>query len=877
MPSRPRRRTRSRAGLWLSITYLLSASGVSAAGAAEREPGAIVCWGRNLEEQCVAPPDLAGVIQASGGAYHTLALRQDGTVVAWGDNSWSQIDVPANLAAVAVSAGFGHSLALCADGTVRAWGANEFGQCDVPKSLEAVVSIAAGGNFSAALTKSGLVVCWGGNEYGQSAPPEDLGPVVSLAAGEYHMAVVCADGQVRCWGQNVWGQLNVPADLGPCISVAAGYAFCVAVQSDGEVRCWGRSDHGQCAVPTDLSTATAVAAGEYHAMALQPNGTVVAWGWDVFGATAVPPWITGGTGIACGGYHSLAIMPVCDLQAELIRDCNGHCAPASWIGDGICDDGAYSYGGNDISFDCEQFAFDGGDCAPPSDPFRTPPNNGEPEQTPYNEEVLEQIAKRPTLNLVVVTHGWNTDIESFLTDWQPFEAAIEDAVAASGDWTVIAYPWTEECERFPTVEDLLPPIDPLSMGLKAVASASKAATNGWSQGLKLGKTIGGVDYDHIHLIGHSAGSALITAAAKAIRQERAALGVPQPVIHCTYLDAFVPPALLFSGMNAKALYGAEADFSDQYFSKNFLTDVTVWATSQTLPNVYNVDVTETFIYQCDFPQIFCGHGWPVQFYGVTLGPIPCNNDGVLPMGFDLAKETLGDSWEATTNPLINGTLALLSAGECDGGGVAGGGGGGHPEDNLVPVVRDDAALDLTLLDAMMSDAVAISTTPTSATVTTEFSGDSAWVNFQFTTALPVNFLRLQVSFASLDDAVGLCTTYFDGHNVGLADEAVYILNGSEVAYYLRETAQPGQHVLSFRLDDLAAGSSSVTITGLATGYFAFATPGDLNADGAVSGADLGVLLGAWGTCSGCPADINGDGVVGGADLGILLGSWGAGS
>jgi hypothetical protein len=50
-----------------------------------------------------------------------------------------------------------------------------------------------------------------------------------------------------------------------------------------------------------------------------------------------------------------------------------------------------------------------------------------------------------------------------------------------------------------------------------------------------------------------------------------------------------------------------------------------------------------------------------------------------------------------------------------------------------------------------------------------------------------------------------------------------------------------------------------------------ALPGDLNGDGIVDGADLGILLGAWGTSG--PGDLNGDGVVDGADLGILLGAW----
>ncbi|MFG0274585.1 MAG: hypothetical protein ACF8QF_05980 [Phycisphaerales bacterium] len=49
--------------------------------------------------------------------------------------------------------------------------------------------------------------------------------------------------------------------------------------------------------------------------------------------------------------------------------------------------------------------------------------------------------------------------------------------------------------------------------------------------------------------------------------------------------------------------------------------------------------------------------------------------------------------------------------------------------------------------------------------------------------------------------------------------------------------------------------------------------GDLNGDDVVDGADLGLLLGAWGTAA-VGADLNGDGVVDGADLGLLLGAWG---
>ncbi len=50
-------------------------------------------------------------------------------------------------------------------------------------------------------------------------------------------------------------------------------------------------------------------------------------------------------------------------------------------------------------------------------------------------------------------------------------------------------------------------------------------------------------------------------------------------------------------------------------------------------------------------------------------------------------------------------------------------------------------------------------------------------------------------------------------------------------------------------------------------------PGDINLDGFVAGADLGILLGDWAQSIN-RSDLDQDGLVTGADLGILLGDWG---
>ena len=71
-----------------------------------------------------------------------------------------------------------------------------------------------------------------------------------------------------------------------------------------------------------------------------------------------------------------------------------------------------------------------------------------------------------------------------------------------------------------------------------------------------------------------------------------------------------------------------------------------------------------------------------------------------------------------------------------------------------------------------------------------------------------------------------------------------------------------------RIDDSNGRSSHVHIVGC-DGVGA-----DINGDGVVDGADLGLLLGAWGSASPC-FDLSGDGVTDGADLGLLLGEWSA--
>ncbi len=89
------------------------------------------------------------------------------------------------------------------------------------------------------------------------------------------------------------------------------------------------------------------------------------------------------------------------------------------------------------------------------------------------------------------------------------------------------------------------------------------------------------------------------------------------------------------------------------------------------------------------------------------------------------------------------------------------------------------------------------------------------------------------------------------------------------------TIPPGDALANLLFDGTIASFTSDLEISMSVVAFAevAVSPADFNQDGVVNGADLGLLIGAWGLCEGCPEDINEDGLVNGADLGLLFGDW----
>jgi len=89
-------------------------------------------------------------------------------------------------------------------------------------------------------------------------------------------------------------------------------------------------------------------------------------------------------------------------------------------------------------------------------------------------------------------------------------------------------------------------------------SSLSARHNGAKIGKQLGKVLADYDYDQLHLIGHSAGSALINQVAKQLDRRD-----PDTRVHTTFLDAFA-----LKDIDAK--YGSYSDRSDHYVNIDLL-------------------------------------------------------------------------------------------------------------------------------------------------------------------------------------------------------------------------------------------------------------------------------------------------------------------
>jgi alpha-tubulin suppressor-like RCC1 family protein len=148
-----------------------------------KNDGTLVGWGDNSAGQINTPSNATGITQVACGRLHTYALKNDGTLVGWGDNG--QINTPSNATGITqIACGGSHTYALKNDGTLVGWGNNNL--INTPSNATGITQIACSTAHTYALKNDGTLVGWGYNDFGQINTPSNATGVTQVACDRFH-------------------------------------------------------------------------------------------------------------------------------------------------------------------------------------------------------------------------------------------------------------------------------------------------------------------------------------------------------------------------------------------------------------------------------------------------------------------------------------------------------------------------------------------------------------------------------------------------------------------------------------------------------------------------------------------------------------------
>ena len=355
----------------------------------------------------------------------------------------------------------------------------------------------------------------------------------------------------------------------------------------------------------------------------------------------------------------------------------------------------------------------------------------------------------------------------------------------------------------------------------ALANASKEGEN-------LGKSIVAQGWTHVHFIGHSAGANLIQTATDVIKDPVS--GSPGTVVHETFLDPYVGNDL--AGI---VTYGRGANWADQYFAKDKLTEVNPMDvglftiapyTESPMFHSYNVDVTALDSHKTPFTKFASSpngaqivetctdtetsHGWPIGFYMNTIiGNLSSVFDGDQYDGFGFPLSEEGVNW-AGTSALAqgNGTDIQPSVPTR----VL-----GTPDsvctivDTLSPPSYQDSKPDATQVSSLQSITGTIQKYIDHIII---WSGSPAWISMVITPTNPVNFVSFDAQFTSSVGAQGVLTVLWDTDIIGTLDERVAGPGLQHYRFSFPNAGATSSHVLGLRLDPFTNIQSRITLTNM---------------------------------------------------------------
>ena len=408
------------------------------------------------------------------------------------------------------------------------------------------------------------------------------------------------------------------------------------------------------------------------------------------------------------------------------------------------------------------------------------------------------VAPSPTSQdtLVVVTHGFQLSLKGPLP-MPSWVTTLGDSIQANAPaWSVTPLDWTGSAWG----------IDP-----------ELALTTGSIVGSLYGKQLAQKHWQRVHLIGHSAGGAVIQAIADQLRSSTS-----PPVVQMTFLDPYLG---IFH--EEQGVYGQNADWADCYFTQ----DWTGGFTSGNVSHAYNVDVDwadpNRWLLDYGSSQVaFSTHDYSHDFYiksVVNIDPVWCGKN----YGFRLSAEGGGEANQAS-HPIGNGDNPNVLCGPP----------GAIPTPNLplteTSVSLGSAAHALSEFGAtLLGDAGAwLSSVSSNLTPKDNGSGSAtngpAWLAVGLTITNMVNFVRFDAGFTDTNSAEGLLTVYWNTNQIGMVDERVAPPGLRTYRFALPATLTNSLYTLSFRLDAFKNTAPSATVTNVATGFVGITQPINLD-------------------------------------------------
>ena len=425
-------------------------------------------------------------------------------------------------------------------------------------------------------------------------------------------------------------------------------------------------------------------------------------------------------------------------------------------------------------------------------------------------------------NLILVTHGLEAGPQ-----FQPPPAWVSNLCSSiqtnvASDWQVVPYFWTTQAWAYSSEVPVLSQALSLFGVRELWDIESSVMPNAKNLGTQIGTQIANQGWQHVHLIGHSAGSALIQSAADAIRAI-----APNTIIQTTFLDPYLD--LDYNGL---AWYGSNADWSDSYFSYDLQTGT---FTQGALAHSYNVDVTwidpavsVTPVYNPGnlnqfSPQIIgynglSSHGWPYEFYQETV--LGTETNCAAGYGFPLSME--GGGWNnrlshpegsapqepCGTRPFSQNTFAVNA---------------GPPfQIGVLPNAMSSLGATITGISGINLSSTSLQISPHAKF--TSSTNSPAWFAVGLTVTNFVNFVQFDAACTDSNNAEGLLTVYWDTNQIGTVDERVVSPGLQTHRFFLPNTVTTNVYVLGFRLDAFDNTATSIAVTNVVTGFVGITTP-----------------------------------------------------